>query len=103
MPSFILEIAGWLPAIVFPVATFLQLWVVLKNRSGEGVSKTTWLLFGIANIGLYIYAEKYDSIQSIIGMLLTAGLDFLIVLFAWLFGKQSTVEEQQELTPELGR
>ncbi|WP_163833747.1 hypothetical protein [Spartinivicinus ruber] len=100
MPSFILEVAGWLPAIVFPIATFLQLWVVLKNRSGEGVSKTTWLLFGIANVGLYIYAEKYDSIQSIVGMLLTAGLDFLIVFLAWLFGDQSS-QQEQTVTPEL--
>ena len=101
MPSFVLELAGWLPAVVFPIATFLQLWVILKNRSGDGVSKSTWLLFGIANIGLYIYAEKYDSIQSIIGMLLTAALDFVIVFLAWAFGNQPSQEAQNDVISEM--
>ena len=46
----------------------------------------TWLLFGFANIGIYIYAERYTEWQAILGMLLTAVLDFVIVglvLFAY--------------------
>jgi len=31
----------------------------------------TWFLFGIANLAIYIYAERYTEWQAIIGMLLT--------------------------------
>ena len=32
----------------------------------------TWTLFGIANIAVYIYTEKYLAVQTIIGFLGTA-------------------------------
>jgi uncharacterized protein with PQ loop repeat len=79
-------IAGILPAIVFPVATLAQLVRIVQRRSAAGVSVTTWLLFGFANIGIYFYAERYTEWQAIVGMLVTAVLDFVIVglaLFAF--------------------
>lgn len=80
------SIAGILPAIVFPVATLAQLVRIVRSRSAAGVSVTTWLLFGFANIGVYFYAERYTEWQAIVGMLVTAVLDFVIVglaLFAF--------------------
>ncbi len=74
-----IELSGWLPAIVIPAATLLQLIQVYNTASVEGVSWATWLMFGLANIGFYIYTEKYTSIQSILGFLGTALLDFVIV------------------------
>jgi len=79
MNNFFVELAGWIPAIVFPVATGLQLVTMFSKKTSEGVSVITWAMFGFANIGLYIYAEKYFSIQSMIGFLGTAILDFIIV------------------------
>jgi hypothetical protein len=79
-------IAGILPAVVFPVATGMQLVRMLRRRSAAGVNVTTWLLFGLANVAIYIYAERYWEWQAILGMLVTAVLDFVIVvlaLFAW--------------------
>jgi uncharacterized protein with PQ loop repeat len=73
------QIAGILPAIVFPAATLLQLFRIIRSRSCTGVNVSTWFLFGLANIAIYIYAERYDEWQAIIGMLLTAVLDFVIV------------------------
>jgi uncharacterized protein with PQ loop repeat len=73
------QIAGILPAIVFPAATLLQLVRMIRSRSAAGVSVSTWFLFGLANIAIYIYAERYDEWQAIIGMLLTAVIDFVIV------------------------
>jgi uncharacterized protein with PQ loop repeat len=73
------QMAGILPAIVFPVATLAQLVRMLRNRSAAGVSVTTWLLFGFANLAIYIYAERYGEWQAIVGMLLTAVIDFVIV------------------------
>jgi hypothetical protein len=75
-------IAGILPAIVFPVATLVQLVRMVRKRSAAGVSVPTWLLFGLANVALYIYAERYAEWQTIAGMLVTAVLDFVIVALA---------------------
>ena len=76
-----IELAGWLPAIIIPLATLLQCIEVFRASSVEGVSWTTWLLFGIANIGFYIYTEKYTSFQTILGFLGTAAIDFVIVVY----------------------
>jgi len=82
MPSQIVELSGWLPAIVFPVATLIQLLAILRSNSVRGVSPMTWTLFGIANIAVYIYTEKYLALQTIIGFLGTALLDFVIAAMA---------------------
>lgn len=75
-------LAGILPAIIFPAATLLQIVRIVRHRSTLGVSKTTWLLFGLANIALYVYTERYGEWQAIAGLLLTAVLDFVIVALA---------------------
>lgn len=78
-PGFYIELAGWIPAIILPSATSIQLIKIIREKTADGVSLLSWSLFGLANIGLYFYAEKYFSIQSIIGQLGTALLDFIIV------------------------
>ena len=75
----LIEVAGWLPAIFIPLATFLQLLQVFNAPSVAGVNWATWLMFGFANIGFYIFTEKYTSYQSILGFLGTALIDFVIV------------------------
>ncbi|PTX90717.1 hypothetical protein [Opitutus sp. ER46] len=77
------QIAGILPAIIFPTATALQLVHMVRDKASAGVSVATWTLFGVANIALYIYAERYTEWQSIIGLLLTALLDFIIAGLAF--------------------
>jgi hypothetical protein len=42
------------------------------------VSWLTWFLFGLANVAVYIYTEKYFALQTIIGFLGTAVIDFVI-------------------------
>lgn len=73
------EITGIIPAIVFPVATLVQLIRILRVHSNEGVSVTSWLLFGAANISIYLYMERYTEWQAIVSGLGTAALDFMIV------------------------
>lgn len=75
----IAQIAGILPAVVFPAATLVQLVRLVRARSAAGVSVATWLLFGFANLAIYVYAERYTEWQAIVGMLVTAVLDFVIV------------------------
>jgi len=71
---------GWLPAVILPLATVFQLVKIIKSKSVEGVSAVSWLLFCIANAGLYIYTQKYLELQAILSMLLTAFLNLIIVL-----------------------
>ncbi len=78
MSPTLIKLSGWLPAIIIPAATIIQLVTIFKDRSTQGVSWLTWFLFGVANIGLYIYTEKYSALQSIVGLLGSAALDFLI-------------------------
>ncbi|WP_299489379.1 hypothetical protein [Acaryochloris sp. IP29b_bin.137] len=90
MTPTLIKLAGWLPAVIIPTATIIQLATILKDRSTQGVSWLTWSLFGVANIGLYIYTEKYTAIQSIVGLLGSATLDFVIAALALSnFGPQT--------------
>lgn len=82
MSPTLIKLAGWLPAVIIPAATLIQLVTIFKDRSTQGVSWLTWFLFGVANIGLYIYTEKYTALQSIVGLLGSAALDFLIAALA---------------------
>ncbi|HJL74511.1 MAG TPA: hypothetical protein QGF08_07045 [Candidatus Marinimicrobia bacterium] len=81
------EILTWLPAIILPASTTIQLTNIYKTRSSEGVSALTWFLFGLANIGAYVLTEKYFAIQSILAFLLTAVLDFIIVYAVFKYQK----------------
>ena len=78
----IINIAGWLPAVIFPAATLIQLIAMLRSNSNKGVSPMAWTLFGIANIAVYIYTEKYLALQTVLGFLGTALLDFVIAAMA---------------------
>ena len=75
----LIEWSGWVPAIIIPVATILQLIQIFNAPTAEGVSWLTWLLFGLSNVGFYFFTEKYTSVQSILGFLGTALIDFVIV------------------------
>ncbi|MEM9266447.1 MAG: hypothetical protein AAGA46_13055 [Cyanobacteria bacterium P01_F01_bin.13] len=77
--TLITNLAGWIPAVILPTATISQLLKIVRSKSAEGVSLSTWLLFGIANVGLYIFTEKYFTLQALIGLLGTAIMDFIIV------------------------
>lgn len=78
MPTALIAFCGWLPAVIIPMATLLQLSAIVRKRSAEGVDWLTWFLFGVANVGLYIYTEKYWDVQSVVGLLGSAVMDFAI-------------------------
>lgn len=94
----IIEIAGWVPAIVIPIATLIQLFTILINKNINGVSWIAWFLFGLANIGLYIYSEKYYALQTIIGLLGSALIDFIIVSLVLLKYGSKLPESTEERT-----
>lgn len=88
------ELSGWIPALILPTAAIFQLVRIVKNRSGKDVSLVAWILFGIANIGLYIFSEKYLALQSILGLLGTAAINFAIVFVVLYHRRQESKAEQ---------
>lgn len=71
--------AGWLPAIIFPTATLFQLIPVLRGETA-GVSVVSWAMFGLANLGAYIFSTQKRMPQIILAFLLTSIMDSLIVV-----------------------
>lgn len=94
MTPFLIQISGWIPAVIFPLACLAQLVKILREQSADGVSVIAWIAFGFANISLYVYTEKYSSLQTIIGMLGQAGIDFLIAFFSFYFSKINRLKLQ---------
>ena len=90
MKELIPYLAGWLPAVILPLAAMIQLVKIVKEKNVEGVSAISWFLFGIANIGLYIFTEKYFAIQSLTGLLGTALINFAIVIMVLNIRKKSS-------------
>ena len=94
MNDILTNIAGWIPAIILPIATISQLVKIVQEKNSEGVSLITWFLFGIANIGLYLFTEKYFALQSVVGLLGTAVLDFAIVGVALVYKNQEPIKSR---------
>lgn len=91
----LINLVGWIPAVILPTATLSQLVKIIRSKSVEGVSLATWLLFGIANVGLYIFTEKYFALQSLLGLLGTAIMDFVIVtMVVFIRGDQEFLTEE---------
>lgn len=88
MTPSLIQFSGWIPAVIFPLACLAQFVRILREQSADGVSVIAWVAFGFANISLYIYTEKYSSMQTIIGMLGQAVIDFLIAFFSFYFSQK---------------
>jgi len=92
-----IEIIGYIPALIFPIATIIQVVYLLKSKSSNGVSATTWGAFALGNLALYLYTEKYDAIQSIVGQLVTALIQLYIVFLVLKYRRQAQANQQPEL------
>jgi uncharacterized protein with PQ loop repeat len=79
LPEWLFELLGWVPAVVFPAATMVQLVEIVRRKTAAGVSITAWTAFAIANVCLFIYTEKHSELESIFGALGTAALNLCIV------------------------
>jgi hypothetical protein len=73
------QLAGWLPAVVFPAAASAQIIAIVRNRDARGVSILSWSLFALANLALYAYVGRYTEPQAILSCLLTAALNIGVV------------------------
>ena len=83
----LVEFFGYIPAIIFPAATLVQLLHLFKSKTSEGVSAFAWGAFAIGNVSLYIYTEKYAEFQSIVGLLVTSFLQLFIIALVFKYRK----------------
>jgi len=90
-----IEFIGYIPAVIFPTATIIQLLHIIRSKSSEGVSAMAWAAFALGNVSLYVYTEKYDAIQSIIGLLVPSVLQIGIIIFALKYRKKEIVSTVQ--------
>jgi uncharacterized protein with PQ loop repeat len=81
MSDWMINIIGWIPGIIFPGASALQLFTLYRSKSSAGVSAVSWALFAIANVAAYIYLEKYWEPQAL-AYLLAGALQVVIVFLA---------------------
>lgn len=81
----IIDIIGYIPVVIFPTATIMQLWHLVKSKSSKGVSPVTWGAFALGNFSLYVYTEKYDEPQSIVSFLCTGALQIYIVFLIFKY------------------
>lgn len=79
MPPAWTEAAGWLPAVILPVSTLLQLVKLVRARSAAGTSALAWALFGVANLGAWVFTGRLAAPQSLLAFLLPGILDVVIV------------------------
>ena len=84
----LLQMLGIIPAIIFPAASLSQLLAILRRRSADGVSVTTWVLVGIGNIALYVYNGLYADIFNIAALLGAAFLNFCVAGTAIYFQRK---------------
>jgi len=96
MPDWLFTALGWVPAVIFPAASGLQLLAIIHRRSAQGVSIPAWGLFAVANLCLFVYTEKYDEVESIVGALGTSVLNVCIVIAALHYRRPKQGRTQPE-------
>ena len=77
-----LDAVGWVPAVVFPAASVLQLMTLLRRGKADGVSVLTWTLFAVANVCLYLTVAEWTRPQVIATTLGTAAVQVVVVMTA---------------------
>ena len=85
----IIDLIGFIPAVIFPAATLLQVIHLLKVKNSEGVSALSWAAFAIGNISVYIYMEKYSEIQAIATFIGTFILQVYLVILVIKYRKKN--------------
>jgi hypothetical protein len=75
----LLDAVGWVPAVIFPMASLLQLGALLRRGRAEGVSAVTWGMFAIANVCLYLTIGEWDRPQVIVTTLGSALVQGIVV------------------------
>lgn len=73
---------GIIPSILAPIGELTQLYKIYYNKGCHGVSKTSWLLQCLGNIGLFFLIDTF-SIENYLISVIPAILDSLIVFLCF--------------------
>ena len=69
-----------MPAVVFPAASALQLLSLARRGRSDGASATTWSMFALANVCLYLTVGDWFRPQVVITTLGSAFLQVVVVV-----------------------
>jgi hypothetical protein len=78
------EFLTWIPAFTFPLSHIVQIARMIQTGTVSGVSPWTFGGYFFGNLGAYIFAEKYSDIRTLLGFILTAILEVVIVTL-WFY------------------
>ena len=81
MINYISDYGGFLPGLLYPIASILQLVKIIKSDNVKGLSEYTWILLFICNVGLYFLSGRYYNWKSILGFLGSAILNIVVVFY----------------------
>lgn len=73
---------GIIPSILAPLGEIYQLYKIYYNKGCRGVSKISWLLQSLGNIGLFFLIDTID-VENYFISIIPAILDSLIVLLCF--------------------
>ena len=76
----VLDLVGWVPAVVFPAATLLQFVAVAKGQGKGLASALSWGLFALANVCLYVFIGDWLRPQLVVATLGNAALQVVLVI-----------------------
>lgn len=77
-----LSAVGWIPSVVFPLASLIQLVSLVRRGRSNGVSLLTWSMFALANVCLYLTIGEWTKPQVIASTLGAAAVQVAIVVVA---------------------
>jgi uncharacterized protein with PQ loop repeat len=77
-----LSAVGWIPSVVFPLASLIQLVSLVRRGKSNGVSLVTWSMFALANVCLYLTIGEWTKPQVIASTLGAAAVQVAIVVVA---------------------
>jgi hypothetical protein len=89
MKNDIASFIAWGPTFILIFAATLQLLKIILTKNIEGISSSSWFLFGVANIWVYFYVNRLFEMQSLVGLFCAGIIDFIIAYLAFTkYGKQ---------------
>ena len=88
----IIDIIGFIPAIIFPAAALMQLVHLVRAKRSEGVSALSWSAFALGNLAMFVYAEKYFELQAVVGLLGTFVIQIIIIVLTLRYRSNTAYE-----------
>ena len=83
------QLLTWAPFIFFPLSYLLQIIKVIEKKSEKGQDVWSYFLFFLANLGAFLFIEKFGDVRAIGGFLLTALLQIISVIVILQYSKKS--------------